>query len=786
MTGPVVAVDLGATQVAAALEEPPGAAGGAGPFEPVDLPGADGPVEPAAVFAPADGTALCVGREARRRAAADPSRYEPTPRRRADDVELLLGTRVVGVAEAWGAVLADVLHRAGPRLRGERPRTLVLTHPAGWDSGRLELLRRAGSGLAESLRLVPEPVAAAAHARWMRPRGADTRAPLAVLDLGATAASAAVLEPRGERAGALEVVAHRADEAFGGDDADELLLAHLLAGLAGDTDADRVREVAAGATLGDRRHRQVLVDDVRAAKERLSEAEQAPVVLPGRFVAAWLSRAELEDVLRPALRGVVGLLADTVAAAGTTPERLAGVWLTGGGARLPLLGALVHRELGVPATVAPEPRTVVARGALVVAREGDRADGHVDSAGPVAGAPGGLGVLAAAARGDDDELGPGTRRETPVPGAAVGAPSGSFPAARGPSSGGRSPTGPFAVPRVGGPAPGGATGPVPAARASGPFPVATPRTGPFPAAGPASGPFPVAAPASGPYPAAPASGPFPVAAPAPRGPAPARGPFPVDPFAVPPRDPDDTGEILDDSWDGRWGDEDERLDGRDDRRDDLWDARAGGDRDDPWDAARTDRAPAVTPPVRRRPARRRLATAGAVVALVLAAAGLVVGITRGATPGTASGDVVEAWGHRFAVPAGWVRVGGDDAARRVVLRRPEEPRGVDLIAVQSAVLPRDLAADPERARERIAEQYEQARSAGDPVSGLELRASVAGREVTRYRQQVAPGVRLDWLVLQSGGDQVSVGCRHADDGGARAPLPRACEEVVGSLDGAGA
>src|SRR6185503_9772658 len=88
-----------------------------------------------------------------------------------------------------------------------------------------------------------------------------------------------------------------------------------------------------------------------------------------------LSRGELTEVLRPSLRRVVDLLAESLADAGTGPEHLDGVWLTGGGARMPLLAALVHRELGLPATVAPEPRLVVAHGALVVARE-DEARRH--------------------------------------------------------------------------------------------------------------------------------------------------------------------------------------------------------------------------------------------------------------------------------------------------------------------------------------------------------------------------------------------------------------------------
>ncbi|MDT7742251.1 MAG: hypothetical protein QOE59_1329, partial [Actinomycetota bacterium] len=348
MSAPVVAVDLGEYGVAAAVDD------GREVTE-LDL-------ELAAVLAPDDGEALLTGHEARRRAAADPSRFEPSPRRHVDEATLLLGTRVVGVGEALGAVLAATVDRAAPALRGARPATLVLTHPASWGASRREVLRRAGAGLAGELVLVPEPVAVAAHAAWMRPAGIPD-GPVAVLDVGTRTARAAVVTTGPEPA----VLAERSSRAFGGDDADELLLRAVLGALPTDAPgAPRVREVVAGSTLPDRRHRQVLVEDVRAARERLSDAEQAEIPLPGGATSAWCSRGELEDLLREPCEGLVALLTRTLADAGVEASALVGLRLVGGLARTPLLGTLVHRELGVPPVVPPEPRTVAARGALLV------------------------------------------------------------------------------------------------------------------------------------------------------------------------------------------------------------------------------------------------------------------------------------------------------------------------------------------------------------------------------------------------------------------------------------
>ncbi|WP_433783691.1 type VII secretion-associated protein [Actinomycetospora sp. CA-101289] len=701
--GPTVAVDLGVTTVAAAVDTAPPAdpADGRTPAEgldPVDVPGAAGPVDLAAVFAPGDGSALVTGAEARRRAPTDPARYEPTPRLRVDEADLLLGTRVVGVAEALGAVLAGVLARAGPLLRGGRPRHLVLTHPAGWDAGRREVLRRAGSGLAEELTLLAEPVAAAAHAAWMRPRAArpGTPRPLAVLDLGARGAAATVLAPAAGRCGDARVLARRADVRFGGDDADELLLGHLLTTLsdeplAADPEArrgaDRVREVVAATSLADRRHRQVLLDDVRAAKEQLSDAEQAAVPLPGRTTASWLSRGELTEVLRPALRGVVDLLAETLADAGTGPDHLDGVWLTGGGARMPLLAALVHRELGVPATVAPEPRLVVARGALVVARE-DEALRRGGSAVPSRPVP---------------------PRAAPVP-----------------------PRTPPPVAPVWSPAPAG--------------PLLDPPTTPLPVAQRPGRP--------------PAPDPEPTDD---------LGPLDDTPTWVTPTSPGSSRTPLvrvADAGPDRPGDEE-----------DVTAPSAAVAADPHRLPARRSRPPAPT---------RGPVGVGAVVVALLVVLALVTGVVLGvrALRGP-TGTPTVVGGQVFVAPVGWVTAGGDAAARRVLLRPAGAPRGTDLVAVQENPLDAAAAEDPERARSQLAAQYEAARSAGDPVSGYEPVAEFGSRPVARYRQDPAPGVRVDWFVVLSTPSMVSVGCRHGTDDAEARRVLAACAQVVETLEPTG-
>ncbi|NMO93441.1 type VII secretion-associated protein [Actinomycetospora sp. TBRC 11914] len=708
MTGSSVAVDLGEVGVAAAVDDG---------HEVTELA-----LDLAAVLAADDGEALLTGREARRRAAPDPSRLEPSPRRHVDEATMLLGTRVVGVGEALGAVLAATVDRAAPALRGARPARLVLTHPASWGTSRREVLRRAGAGLATELVLVPEPVAVAAHAAWTRPAGAAD-GPVAVLDVGTRTARAAVVGPGPERA----VLAERSSRAFGGDDADELLLRAVLGALPDDAPgAARVREVVAGATLPDRRHRQVLVEDVRAARERLSDAEQAEIPLPGGATSAWCSRGELEDVLREPCEGLVALLSRTLDDAGVEAGGLAGLRLVGGFARTPLLGTLVHRELGTPPVVPPEPRTAAVRGALLVVGGTGAAGARSGAAALPTGAPATNGA---------------TRAGTPA--GPVRAPAGPGPAGSGPAGTGSAGTGSagtgLAVAGTGARSapPGPPTGglpllpdwprPLPPAGASPP----TPSRG-APVAGPPSAPTPA------------------VSVARPTGPTAPVPPIPAGPLARPAAGatPDPDGPTM-----------------RIDRSLVPSSSRALVRTETPAGAARWS-------------PRRRAAAVAAVTAAVVVVVLVVAGL-HGGTGGSATAappTVVSAFSHAYELPAGWLPDGTDAASRRSRIRPADQPRGPNLIAVQESAL---ASPDPQSARAQLLAGYEAARAGGGGVSDLQPDATFGGRPVATYRQVAAPGTTVDWVVVFAGTTQLSVGCRHDDQG--RDAVLAACAHVVSTL-----
>ncbi|MFD1152444.1 type VII secretion-associated protein [Saccharothrix hoggarensis] len=315
------------------------------------------PIVPSAVFAAADGT-LFVGQEAERQAAVDPSRYEPHPKRRIDEGELLLGTSVLPVVDVVRAVLTRAVDEARRVAGGARVDLLVLTHPADWGAIRTRVLLQAARGLGQEIRLVPEPVAAAVFhsATHAIPDGAA----LAVLDLGGGTVDASVVTRQGS---AFRVPATKGDPAFGGADIDQALLEHI-GSLVAPGDPDAWRQLVEGREMADRRKRRVLRQDVRGAKETLSRHAYTDVPMPPPFPDAHVTRTDLERLIAAPLTRAAALVVAVVRDAGLDPRGLAGVFLVGGSSRIPLVARLVLEQSGVVPTSIDQPETVVARGAL--------------------------------------------------------------------------------------------------------------------------------------------------------------------------------------------------------------------------------------------------------------------------------------------------------------------------------------------------------------------------------------------------------------------------------------
>lgn len=331
------------------------------------------PLLPSSIFCAEDGT-LFVGLEAERQAAVDPSRYEPNPKRRIDEGELLLGTSVVTVLDAVRAVLERAIAEARRVGGGVEVDVLVLTHPADWGVMRSRVLRQAAAGLAKEIALVPEPVAAALfHAATFQPSGSERTVEynavagdvLAVLDMGGGTVDVSVVRKEagaGSHAG-YRVLATKGDPSFGGADIDQALL-ELVGAQVADADPEAWRALMEARTLADRRRRRVLRQDVRGAKETLSRHAYTDVPMPPPFADAHVTREDLERLIAGPLGRAVAMTSVAIEEAGLRPKQLTGIFLVGGSSRIPMVARLVHERLGIVPITLDQPETVVARGAM--------------------------------------------------------------------------------------------------------------------------------------------------------------------------------------------------------------------------------------------------------------------------------------------------------------------------------------------------------------------------------------------------------------------------------------
>jgi tetratricopeptide (TPR) repeat protein len=103
---------------------------------------------------------------------------------------------------------------------------------------------------------------------------------------------------------------------------------------------------------------------VTAAKEALSELPTCSLAVPGYAEEFRITRSELEDLIDPTVEAAAEEMRRTIAAAGVDPDKLTGLYLTGGSSRIPLIAKRLAEKLYVQVELAADPKAVVALGAL--------------------------------------------------------------------------------------------------------------------------------------------------------------------------------------------------------------------------------------------------------------------------------------------------------------------------------------------------------------------------------------------------------------------------------------
>ncbi|MFC5944863.1 Hsp70 family protein [Micromonospora harpali] len=279
-------------------------------------------------------------------------------RRVGDDVPVVLGGEAYP-AQTLTAMLAGWVVEQVRATEGGPAEAVVVSHPAGWGPHRRELLRRAlWEFEVPGVTLLPCPVTVAeGHAA--RGFAGDLAA---VYALGGETFEGALVRRNDDGTyaplglplglpgcGGAEFVAELTDHV-------RAVLARELSALDGQWADAAARELPSACE--------------RAAHE-LSVAPQADVVLdlPTGPARVPVSRAEFEEMIRPAVRATVDLLLRAVHSAGLEPARLDGVLLAGGATRVPLVAELLHAFLPGPVQVAPDPQLVAVAGVALAARQ---------------------------------------------------------------------------------------------------------------------------------------------------------------------------------------------------------------------------------------------------------------------------------------------------------------------------------------------------------------------------------------------------------------------------------
>jgi actin-like ATPase involved in cell morphogenesis len=307
---------------------------------------------------------LIVGKRAVQQAALFPANVAWSPKESVGRPALLLGGSgravVIEVPDAIAAVYRAVAREAARQFDGQPASQVILTHPAAWGQGRLNVLREAATRVGwKDILFVPEPVAAAMH------YGRAETAPemVAVYDLGGGTFDTAVLR---RRASEYEIAGRPGgDPNLGGNDFDERLR---------ELTEDHARRIDEGAwasfaAMGPR-DSATFAEDIRQAKEALSDDLVTAVPMPGGGFpqGVRVTRREFEGLIEPDVRRSVALLEETIFDAEAQREEIGSIYLTGGSSRIPLVSRLIHEGFERVPTTQDDPKTVVVKGALQLPR----------------------------------------------------------------------------------------------------------------------------------------------------------------------------------------------------------------------------------------------------------------------------------------------------------------------------------------------------------------------------------------------------------------------------------
>ena len=271
-------------------------------------------------------------------------------------------------------VLVEALDAMARTVGGGAP--IAIAVPAHWGPGTVGALRgalRVTASLAPNgvpAALVPDSVAALAALQTAP--GLPSGGIVALVDLGGSGTSITLADAGSNLDQIGETVRY---PEFSGDQIDQALLNHVVAGIAEANDADPTGTLGLGSLVR-------LRDEARQAKERLS-AETATVVpaeLPGFSSDVRVTRNELESLMSAPLAGLLTTIEETLQRNNIQAANVSAVATVGGGANIPVVTQQLSERLRAPVVTTPQSQFNVAAGAALVADRALEADARTGMA----------------------------------------------------------------------------------------------------------------------------------------------------------------------------------------------------------------------------------------------------------------------------------------------------------------------------------------------------------------------------------------------------------------------
>lgn len=352
----IIGIDLGTSNSAAAI-----IIGG----KPTIIPAAEGvslggKTVPSYVAFTKDGQ-LLVGEPARRQMTLNPERTITGIKRkmgtnyrvRIDDKEY--------TPEQISAFILQKIKKDAEAYLGERVEKAVITVPAYFNDNQRQATKDAGkiAGL-EVVRLINEPTAAA-FAYGLNKSEKELK--IIVFDFGGGTLDVTIMD-FGE--GVFQVVSTSGDTQLGGRDMDEALLNYVVDDFRKETGVDLLKDPKALPRLR---------EAVEKAKIELSSVLETEINLPfitvvnnePKHLVKRVTRALLEQLVRPIVDKCRGPLQQALEDAKLSPNDIDNIILVGGPTRMPIVQKFIENFFGKPPERGVDPMECVAIGAAIQA-----------------------------------------------------------------------------------------------------------------------------------------------------------------------------------------------------------------------------------------------------------------------------------------------------------------------------------------------------------------------------------------------------------------------------------